>query len=399
MRWLYFFLIFTLPFGQLQKIPISLDQFPEVNLYLTDLISLAILIFWLIKLIKKQTKLSQNTKYFFLFFIAAAIPLFLNISWLGARNILVSSLYLIRLIAYSSIYFAFPLLKLSPKKTQKIFQFLYWAGVLVAVFGLIQYVFYPDIRPLISYGWDPHLYRVVSTFLDPGFTGLILVLSLIIALENSLHHQRKALDILPAIPIYLALVLTYSRSSYLALVFATAFIFFSQKKTRLFWLFLIFFLTSIFLAPRPAGEGIKLERTSTIEARLQSYQRGINIFFKKPILGIGFNSYRYAQDKFFPNININKKLTNRAGSSPDSSLILVLVATGIVGLATFGLMALKIVSPLFKKSKEPANNLILASLIAISIHSFFLNSLFYPAIMIWFFLLLGVKEIIAGNKS
>ena len=396
MKWLYFFLIFTLPFGQLQKIPISLKQFTEVNLYLTDLISLAILIFWLVKLIKKQTKPPQNTKYFFLFFIIAAIPLFLNISWLGTRNILVSSLYLIRLIAYSSIYFAFPLLKLSTKKTQKIFQFLYWAGALVAIFGLLQYIFYPDIRPLSSYGWDLHLYRVVSTFLDPGFTGLILVLSLIIALENSLHYRRKALNILPAIIIYLALILTYSRSSYLALILATAFIFFSQKKPRFFWLFLIFFLTSIFLAPRPAGEGIKLERISTIEARLQSYQRGINIFLKKPILGIGFNSYRYAQNKFFP--DINKTLTNRAGSSPDSSLILVLATTGTVGLAVFGLMASKIISPLLKKSKEPANNLILASLIAISIHSFFLNSLFYPAVMIWFFLLLGVEEIIAGNK-
>jgi len=396
MKWLYLFLIFTLPFGQLQKIPLSLRQFPEVNLYLTDLISLAILIFWLVKLIKKQTEPPQNTKYFFLFFIAAAIPLFLSISWLGTRNTLVSSLYLIRLIAYSSIYFAFSLLKLSTKKTQKIFQFLYWVGALVAVFGLLQYIFYPDIRPLVSYGWDPHLYRVVSTFLDPGFTGLILVLSLIIALENSFHHRRKTLDVLPAIPIYLALILTYSRSSYLVLILATAFIFFSQKKPRLFWLFLIFFLTSIFLAPRPAGEGIRLERTSTIEARLQSYRRGINIFLKKPILGIGFNSYRYAQNKFLS--SANQTLTNRAGSSPDSSLILVLATTGIIGLTVFGLMASKIVSPLLEKSKEPTNNLISASFIAILIHSLFLNSLFYPAVMIWFFLLLGIEEIIAGNK-
>jgi len=395
MKWLYFFLIFTLPFGQLQKIPISLRQFPEVNLYLTDLISSVIFIFWLIKLTKKQTKLPQNAKYFFLFFIAAAIPLFLNISWLGTRNTLVSSLYLIRLIAYSGIYFAFPLLKLSPKKTQEILKFLCWAGFLVAVFGLLQYVFYPDIRPLSPYGWDPHLYRVVSTFLDPGFTGLILVLSLIIALENFLHHLKKTMGVLPIILIYSALILTYSRSSYLALILATAFIFFSQKKPRLFWLFLIFFLTTIFLAPRPAGEGIRLERTSTIKARLQSYQRGISVFSRRPILGIGFNSYRYAQNKLFP--NINKTLTNRAGSSPDSSLILILATTGITGLAVSSLIVSKTVSPLFKKSKEPINNLILASFIAIFIHSFFLNSLFYPAVMSWLFLLLGIGEIIVGN--
>ena len=396
MKWLYFLLIFTFPFGQLQKIPIFLEQFPEVNLYLTDFISLAILIFWLTKLIKKQVSPSKNIKYFLPFFIAAAIPLFLNISWLGTRNILVSSFYLVRLIAYAGVYFAFPLLKLPAKKTQKIFRLLYWAGVLLAIFGLLQYIFYPDIRPLSSYGWDPHLYRVVSTFLDPGFTGLILVLSLIVALEDSLHYSRKILNILPTILIYLTLILTYSRSSYLALIFAAAFILFSQKKSRLFWIFLIFFLITIFFAPRPASEGVRLERTSTIKARLQSYQRGINIFLKNPISGVGFNSYRYAQNKIFP--DIEQTLINRGGSSPDSSLILILATTGIIGITIFGLTTAKIVSPLLKKNKEPASNLILASFIAISIHSLFLNSLFYPPVMIWLFLLLGAGEIKADSK-
>ncbi len=396
MKWLYLFLILALPFGQLQRIPVSLKQLPEINLYLTDLISLAILAFWGIKLIKKQAKPPRESRYFGLFFAITAISLSANVSWLGIRNAAIASLYLIRLIAYSSIYFALPSLKLSAKKAAKIIPLLYWAGTLVAIFGLLQYVLYPDIRPLNPRGWDPHLYRVVSLFLDPGFTGLILALSLTIAIENIIHRSKGILHILPVLLLYPALILTYSRSSYLAFTAAAAFIFFSQKKRHLFWLFLLFFSATLLIIPHPAGEGVKLERTSTIEARIQSYREGIDIFLKRPVLGVGFNSYRYAQNKFHH--NRQQTLANRGGSSPDSSLILILATTGIVGLISFSLIVLKIIAPFFRKIQEPTSNLILASLITIAVHSLFLNSLFYPAVMIWLFVLLGIGETMADNK-
>ena len=173
--------------------------------------------------------------------------------------------------------------------------------------------------------------------------------------------------------VYIALALTYSRASFLA--FFTAFTWISyQRKT---WKYIIVsascVLLTVFLLPRySSGEGVKLERSSTIYARIESWRKAWQIFSDNPIIGVGFNTYRYAQ-KASPD--------SHAGAGSDSSILLVMATTGIIGL----LFYLRYIKNLW----ELNNNLIIStSLVAILIHSFFLNSLFYPSVMLWIALLI-----------
>ena len=41
---------------------------------------------------------------------------------------------------------------------------------------VFNYFIFPDVRSLAVDQWDPHYYRLVGSLLDPGFTGIILVL-------------------------------------------------------------------------------------------------------------------------------------------------------------------------------------------------------------------------------
>ena len=280
-----------------------------------------------------------------------AIWHFLPIQVLGGGT------YLLRWLVYASF---------SNVKIQ-LFKLLPILGFGMVILGLGQYLLYPDIRNLFPLGWDLHYYRVVGTLLDPGFIGLIFVFTLIYLVLNNFHKFTWFLT-------YLALALTYSRSSYLAFFMAFSWIAFKRKSWKIFAATFCILLSTLFLLPRGSdGEGVKLERTSSVWARADSWKTAWNIFAQNPILGVGFNTYRYAQ---------NASTDSHAGAGTDSSLLLVLATTGIVGFVFY----LKYLKYLWRLG---TNDLVLsASLIAVFVHSLFLNSQFYPHVMLWIALLL-----------
>lgn len=330
---------------------------PRVSLCMNLLLDVIVAILWVLKLPKILKRTNKLLKPILAFGIVGVISLFVAGFRFSAAEIAVGAMYLLRFLVYSS---------LSGVLVQSI-KVIPVVGIGTAITGILQYIFIPDVRFLEYWGWDPHYYRIVGIFLDPGFTGLILVLTLVYLVIN---NYKKIWWIV----VYLALALTYSRASYLA--FFTAFTWISiQKKDWKYGVIsiLILGLTVVALPRHSSGEGVKLERLSTIYARIESWKKAWEIFSNNPIIGVGFNTYRYAQ-KASPE--------SHAGAGSDSSLLLVMATTGIVGL----LFYLKYLKVLWKLSNK---NLILStSLIAILIHSVFLNSLFYPAVMLWLALLI-----------
>ena len=237
--------------------------------------------------------------------------------------------------------------------------------------GLGQYIIYPDVRFLQVTEWDPHYFRVVGSWLDPGFTGILLVFTLILLTLKPFIH--KFTQYLTWSGTYLALALTYSRSSYLAFLAAMAWIAWKVKGWRFFFKMAVLLTITITILPRASGgEGVRLERTNSILARIESWKTAWGIFTKAPILGVGFNTYRYAQ---------GASLKSHAGAGADSSLLFVAATTGILGLGVY----LWYLKQLFTLSTE--NLALEATLVAVLVHSLFLNSLFYPAVMVWLSLL------------
>jgi len=385
---LIFVFLAILPFGQLTRLPFSTN--PSAHLYLTDIVVFLIVFFWLLTFFgKKKYQLTPLAKPIFLFASLAFISLMVNLKNFSLNENTVAFLYFLRWIFYAGIYFVISDLKSKFKwlKWPEFKCYLMIVGSAIAVFGLIQYFWFPNLKALEVWQYDPHFYRLVGTFLDPGFTGLVLVLTLFLIIFAWFEQKKKYLIPL-GLMVFTALALTYSRASWLVFLIGI-FLIFLRKKAWLFLLAIIFLsIFTFYFLPRPAGEGGKIERTYTIYSRLENYRQSLIIAKKYPLFGVGFNTYRYVQrnEGFLAE---EEWQVSQSGAGADSSFLLVLATTGIFGfLSYFWLWG--------KALKESQKNLlVLASLLAIIIHSFFLNSLFYPQIMVWSWFLLAsfkVKE-------
>ena len=303
----------------------------------------------------KKHSLRIHNQPLLIFVIIAWVTFFINF-FIHHFPLLPALLYLFRLSILLSFFILPP-----PKPTKNIFILVLFANV---IFGFIQYFIWPDFTYFNSLNWDPHLYRLVSTFFDPTFTGLIYLMFLIYLFFNYRNYFLLT-------PIYLAMVLTYSRSTFLCFAIAFIFISIKLKKPTIGIISTILILTTMLLLPRLEGEGTKLERTSSIKAKIENYKEGISVFTKSPIIGFGYDNLFYVRQISNPN--------SHANSGFDGSLLTILTTTGIIGFIPFclGLKEYYKKSNLFHKSL----------LLAIFVHSLFANSLLYPWILIFLVLI------------
>ena len=345
--------------GQLIKIPLGLG-----GITLLDLVVLFILILNIRKINIKALPLFIKTGLIFLFVCILSLlftPLHLTIP-----EYLNSFSYSIRFALYlltGLVIF---------KDHIKILRV---SGVFLAILGILQFIFIPDLRFMENLGWDPHYFRAVSTFLDPNFLGAYFVITAL-ALRNK--------KILFAI-IYIALLLTFSRSGYLMFLVSFSSLSFILKSMKLFLLTFILFLGLISgfwiytqLVTIPRG----IDRSASASYRLGTWQQGLNIFKKSPILGVGFNSYRYAIKEY--GIGETQFLNSKGSTTNDFSLIYVLATTGVLGLTAYLVFLLSIL--------RSRSIIILPLLPGLLVHSIFNNSLFYPFILIWIIILANQKK-------
>ncbi|MDD4938378.1 MAG: O-antigen ligase family protein [Candidatus Shapirobacteria bacterium] len=344
-----FFTFFAFFIGQIFRINLLKTSFP--------LIDIAIILLFLINIFNhlKNKDLKIKNKFFLYFLCFAWVFLFFNL----IRYQIYSFNPIFYLIRFSCLlsFFIFPL-KID-LKLKNSFNLFIIANI---IFGFIQYFFWPNFTYFDALNWDPHLYRLVSTFFDPTFTGLIYLLFLIKLFLDKKFPYRKLLLILT----YIAMALTYSRSTYLAFLFSFLFISKKLKNIKIFLISLIIILGTIFILPRQPGEGTKLERTSSIKAKIENYQEVLKTFTQAPVIGSGYNTLPFIKKINNPN--------SHANSGFDGSLTTILVTTGIIGTTLFLLGS----KNLYQKSKLNQKTFILA----IFVHSLFANSLLYPWVIL-----------------
>ena len=132
----------------------------------------------------RRQQLKPHQQYFFYFLIYTFANLILNI-YLRHLNPIKPIFYFIRLSTLLSL-FIWPI---NPQiLNRKFYLFLNLILISNIIVGLIQYFLWPDFRSFSAQGWDPHLYRLVSTFFDPTFTALIYLLLLI---QNFISHPNS----------------------------------------------------------------------------------------------------------------------------------------------------------------------------------------------------------------
>jgi hypothetical protein len=390
------------------------------------------------KLCQTSLKFWQQYRYLTLFFAWSLLILGVKLvlTWAGLlpaeKHIGIRPwLYLLRLMAY--LGFAYSLTQLKPhlilkdikerwsKSQLDQLNLLTWGTALIPILiiagGFAQYWLMPDARHLARYGWDVHYYRLMGLYLDPNFTGLLIVLGLInwlgfsftnIFAYSQLNNENPFAKSPPLIKIGLyltalvSLLLTYSRSSYLAfLLTAGLLLIFKlrrklQAQALLIGAVMLGFIASWPLLPRPGGEGVKLNRTSTIQHRVNTSSSVIkNLSWDEWLVGRGL---------FVP--TVNTRLTNKGKSQPASqekqgeqqdkpvhahfpdNLILFLISgTGVIG---FILFSLGIGEQLIKlRVQQPYQFLLI---MAVLVHSLFNLSLHEPFVLLYLLVSLAISS-------
>lgn len=377
-------LTFTLIGGQLIKLPIGTHGG-------ATLLDIAVIFFCILGLVRSKLKLSKPPLFFLLamlFIIVALFSLALTPLHLSPVEFFTSLSYSFRFslfvllgwIIYSNFFSSLQ------KNIPSIFIF---SGIVLAVLGLLQFIFLPDLRFLTNLGWDPHYFRTASTFFDPNFLGAYLVLTLLLIQSNlggCLDRQPRVFYSIFAI-IYLALLTTFSRGAYLA--FLVSFMMFSFLNKSIKWAILTLLLFSVLIASffiyqRLVALPRNIDRAQSAEFRFSTWQQGWQIFSSNPIFGIGFNAYKFALKEYkFAN---EQFLKQHGASTNDSSLLYVVATTGLVGLSSFLFF-------LFSLAWINKHNLVLlAGLSGLIIQSFFANTLFYPPLLLWIVLMASLKR-------
>jgi O-antigen ligase len=332
-------------------------------------------------IIKKQ-ELPDFFKYLRPFLLIAGASWIFSVFLFQQITVLYGLLYLFRLAAY--FYFGVYVWNFIKKKAgnkKLLLDSLLSLSLVSALLGWIQFFTFPDIKPFFVWGWDMHFLRIVGTFLDPTFLGLIIVFGLILSIYRYIDSKNWK-DIVFTLFLLISLAFTYSRASYLAFIGALLVIIFLNKKLKKLLVLAAALILIAFILPTAKNHSIELFRTFSAVAKVENYQSTLKIFSKSPVFGVGYNNMCLANRKFIG----FQDFSSHACSGSDSSLLFILATTGVVGLMIFVFSIWKV----FKSLPRNRNLLILGvSFLALIIHSLFSNSMFYPWIMGWMIILLA----------
>lgn len=397
---LFFILtLVTLPLGQLSRLEIV----PNVAIFLSDVLLPLLIIIWLTAKLALQKKLlvAPFSGRILLFIFFAWFTLLLGSRELTRQESLVSGLFLLRLVEYLFLYFiGHDLFKDDRRFSTLTVKLLGLVAFLVAVLGFFQVILIPDFSELAAQGgWDPHQYRLLSTFFDPNFVGGFLVFCLSFIFVHFLSAQRlkdRLAELIFLVSGLSAVVLTFSRSSYLALI--TAIVTFGVLKSKKIILGFVVFALIVILSLPPVQNRLynTINLDDSARARFESWENALTITADHLLFGVGFNTYRFTQERygFFSD---RDDQGGHAGSGADSSLLLVAATTGLIGLAIYLFILWGLGREAFAKRRQPASLAFLVGMAALLVHSQFVNALFYPQIMEVFWI--GAALMVAEKKN
>ncbi len=356
-----------------------------VSLGVIDIIVLGIVSSWLFFVKKGEYQLKIPI---LLFIGSALLSQIVNFGNFELEQVKVGLLYLIRWVLYASLYFVF--VDIGWKNLKNIKNYMILSGIFILIFGFIQYKFYPSLKNLYYLGWDDHLYRLFSTFLDPNFAGVFIVLFIIFIFFQKFKNKYEYYGLLLAS--FAALILTYSRGAILMLLVSTFTYSLLKKNYKLIGgLVGVLVLITIALSPNFNTVNTDLFRMPSLTQRIENTKQTLFVYEKNPIFGVGFNNFRYVRDRYFQKDWVD--YPSHAGAGSDNSSALILATAGIPGFLTYVFLLYKIFKlGLNNLKKTPYAWILVISLAGLIANSFLLNSLFYSFIMIWMWIVIGLTE-------
>ncbi|HEV8217104.1 MAG TPA: O-antigen ligase family protein [Gemmatimonadaceae bacterium] len=322
---------------------------------------------------------------------------------------LVSLAYLGRWVVYLAIYLVMVNL-VRARDVSAVWGTLESAMLAIAGFGIVQAIFLPGFAQLVysdsrTYlDWDPQGHRLVSTILDPNIAGAMLMSILLVELAQISVGAR--VPRWKPLVLFAALALTLSRSSAIGLVIGIGVIVavygIPKRLLRAAAAALVIALAALPKLVAFAASYDKLSIDKSAMARLASWGLALRVFLDHPWIGVGFNTYGFIVEREYgvPRLGV-------ANYSADGGLLFAAVMTGVVGLALLFWMFILIYRRCASVWRARIANAehrgiaigTLASIVAIGVHSVFVNSLFTTFVMEIMWVLVGLTFAIARDAT
>lgn len=322
-------------------------------------------------------------KYFLNFLFIAGFSWLLGALIFWRFEAFYGLLYLIRLASYFYfLIYVWDFVKKSSENRKLLLNSLVIVSAASAVFGWMQYFAFPNIKPFTVWGWDDHLFRLVGTFLDPTFLGMILVFGALTSLFLFIQVKKK-IFLLAFVFLLVSLAFTYSRASYLAFLTGIVALGFYKKKMKQILYAILALILLILILPTSGNTILRITREFSAIARLDNYSDTVRIFFTSPVFGVGYNNLCLAKGTIGQVANYQ----SHACSGSDSSLLFILATTGTIGLIVFIYSIWIIAKSVSKSSYLPV---LVSAFLALLVHSLFSNSLVYSWIIGYLIILTAV---------
>ena len=304
-------------------------------------------------------------------------------------------------------FLVFSLVK-NEKGAKKVLTFVVISSVLVALYGIFQYVTGVEM----PVGWIDSAEHGISTrafsfVQSPNILGSIMILSSMVSLGLFFYEKNKLnkiLYLLTFLIMVLCLVTTLSRGAWIGFSIAIfIFILFKNKKliipiAALGILFVLFVPTiSSRILYMMSPEYIVSSLTA---GRMLRWIEGYSLFKSHFLFGVGLGHFGGAVAAHYP-------YYFPTAFYMDNYFLKTAVESGILGLTSFILLLYVSLSSIFKnyklKSKTPLGDLLLAifsGLFGVTLHCFFENIFEVPGMIILFWLVVGATMVmIYKNKD
>jgi O-antigen ligase len=386
--------------GELVRIPV-LNQ---IKVNISDIVVVAITCFWLVKQVKSRSRqINSYTMLILVIFFTMIFTLIMRAGEVPIQLLIGASLYPVRWALYFQLYVIIKEALIEPSNLNFATNAVKTIIPALAVLAIIQLFVFPNLKFIESYGFDPHFFRAVSTWLDPNYFGFAMVFGIIFILGTK--YKKVWIKWVSFLLTFASLITTFSRSSYLIL--AIAFIAFAllKRSVKIISIGLIIIVISlvIFIFPRQSLEkGRNIDRNMSADLRLGSYAQAVDLFQGRPLTGVGYNLIRYEKNNRGWVLDLHEG--GNSGAGFDSSYLVIIASMGVLGASVFALFIFKLLdiasggvlsnkNSIVSMLKTRFNNqiAILTSItIAWLVGSWFINAFFYSLLILFWVTLAAV---------
>lgn len=283
---------------------------------------------------------------------------------------------------------------------------VFLAGAIVSIIGILEFSYKRNI--IYEYFFQNeyyHIYlrqsRIMSTMMVPAVLGTYLMCCLtvsyyIIAItENRIY---KFLVLIGSFFILIAILLTFTRATWFAVLITAIFYFYNNKKILTVFIVFIFLLLGVLgLARLNPAINNRVRPDKVIDYlvhghRLKRFPLTAKMIREHPFVGVGPNNYRIVFDKYCG----ADKEGDYSLKIPDNMYLMILGESGIVGLGLFILFIAGLIKRYLRaiKDKYREQRLLMLALFSILlgflIHMLSYDLFYWTTPLFLFFMFLGM---------